>query len=167
MACGDPTRLDPATLQWYQTHGFHPTFYYEAAWNVVGFALLWVLGRRLRNWLHDGDVFCLYLIWYPLGRFWVEMFRPDAWRLGSLATAQWISIVAILIGIGGIILNHTRGEAAESAPSSAAQPPAGFGPASEPLAGEAADAASEGEALEAPPPEGGQPVPTASAPPEA
>lgn len=108
MACGVSDRLDSTARQWYATHGFHPTFYYEAAWNVVGFALLWFLARRLKNWLRDGDVFLMYLIWYPLGRFWVEMFRPDAWRLGTLATAQWFSILGIVIGTVGLIVNHLR-----------------------------------------------------------
>ena len=39
-------------------------------------------------------------MWYPLGRFWVEMFRPDAWRMGTLATAQWIAIGAFAVGFG-------------------------------------------------------------------
>jgi prolipoprotein diacylglyceryltransferase len=47
-------------------------------------------------------------MWYPLGRFWVEMFRPDAWRMGTLATAQWIAIGAFAVGFVGIIVNHLR-----------------------------------------------------------
>ena len=108
MACGLPDRLSAAAREWYATHGFHPTFYYEAIWNVVGFALLWLLGRRLKNWLRDGDVFLMYLIWYPVGRFWVEMFRPDAWRIGSLATAQWIALGCIVVAVVGLIINHRR-----------------------------------------------------------
>ena len=50
----------------------------------------------------------LYLIWYPLGRFWVEMFRPDAWRMGTLATAQWIAIGAFVVGLVALIVNHVR-----------------------------------------------------------
>ena len=107
-ACGDPSLLTPAAQQWYASHGFHPTFFYEAAWNLVGFALLWVLGRRLRGWLRDGDIFFMYLIWYPVGRFWVEMFRPDAWRMGSLATAQWIALGSIAFAIIALIVNHHR-----------------------------------------------------------
>ena len=56
----------------------------------------------------DGDVFWLYLIWYPLGRFWVEMFRPDAWRMGALATAQWFAIGGIALGVLGLLANHVR-----------------------------------------------------------
>jgi hypothetical protein len=38
----------------------------------------------------------------------VEMFRPDAWRMGTLATAQWIAIGAFVVGFVGIIVNHLR-----------------------------------------------------------
>jgi phosphatidylglycerol:prolipoprotein diacylglycerol transferase len=108
MACGVPDRLTDAARQWYATHGLHPTFYYEALWNLAGFALLWFGGRRFSRWLRDGDIFFLYLIWYPLGRFWVEMFRPDAWRIGTLATAQWFALAGIAFGVAGLLLNRLR-----------------------------------------------------------
>jgi len=109
-ACAPWTdRLTEEARQWYGTHGFHPTFFYEALWNVVGFALLMVIGRRFKSWLKDGDIFCMYLIWYPVGRFFVEQFfRPDAWRLGTLAAAQWFSLGAIALGIAGLVWNHVR-----------------------------------------------------------
>jgi phosphatidylglycerol:prolipoprotein diacylglycerol transferase len=126
MACGVPDRLTDAARQWYATNGFHPTFYYEAIWNVAGFAVLWILGRRLKDWLRDGDVFFMYMIWYGVGRFWVEMFRPDAWRMGSLATAQWVAIIAFVVGMGAIIVNHLRPGPEEPEPetTAAATPPA-------------------------------------------
>jgi phosphatidylglycerol---prolipoprotein diacylglyceryl transferase len=108
MACGVPDRLSPAASQWYATNGFHPTFFYEAAWNILGFLIVWFGARKLVNWLRDGDVFCFYLIWYPVGRFWVELFRPDAWRIGTLATAQWVAVVLFIIGVAGLIINHAR-----------------------------------------------------------
>ncbi|MBM4456153.1 MAG: prolipoprotein diacylglyceryl transferase [Chloroflexi bacterium] len=109
MACGLPSEmLSEPVRQWYAANGFHPTFFYEALWNIVGFLLLWFGGRRFARWLRDGDIFLLYLIWYPLGRFWVEMFRPDAWRMGALATAQWIAIACIAGAIAGLVLNHRR-----------------------------------------------------------
>jgi phosphatidylglycerol:prolipoprotein diacylglycerol transferase len=120
-ACGLPTQLTDAARQWYATHGFHPTFYYEALWNLVGFGLLWFGGRRFRKWLRDGDIFLLYLIWYPVGRFWVEMFRPDAWRLGTLATAQWFALAGIALGTLGLVVNH-RGALAGSAHETSAMP---------------------------------------------
>lgn len=119
MACGLPERLTDAAREWYATHGFHPTFFYEAAWNVLGFVLLLLASRRAK-WLRDGDILFMYLIWYPAGRLWVEMFRPDAWQLGSLATAQWFSIVGIAIGVVGLILNHRRRAQPELRPASVA-----------------------------------------------
>jgi phosphatidylglycerol---prolipoprotein diacylglyceryl transferase len=119
QACGLPDRLTDAARQWYAIHGFHPTFCYEALWNLVGFGLLWFGGRRLVRWLRDGDIFFLYLIWYAVGRFWVEMFRPDAWRLGTLATAQWFAVAGIALGVAGLLLNHLRSRVGTADESSA------------------------------------------------
>lgn len=94
--------LDAATLAWYASNGFHPTFFYEALWNLLCFGLLtwliWRFGARLRR----GDGAWLYLIAYGIGRFWVERFRPDAWVIGPLPTAQWVAI-GLLIGAGAIL----------------------------------------------------------------
>ncbi len=38
----------------------------------------------------------------------VEMFRPDAWRMGALATAQWFAIGGIVLGGLGLLMNHVR-----------------------------------------------------------
>lgn len=112
QACGSPG-LTPETLSWYASNGFHPTFFYEAGWNLLMFGLvalvLWRFGAQLRQ----GDGVFLYLIGYPLGRFWVEMFRPDAWTIGSLATAQWFAIGAVAIGIVGLLWRHRGWRAAE------------------------------------------------------
>ena len=108
MACGIPDRLNDAARQWYATNGFHPTFFYEALWNILGFVIVWLGARKLVNWLRDGDVFCFYLIWYPVGRFCVEFLRPDAWRMGTLATAQWVAILLFAVGVAGLIINHVR-----------------------------------------------------------
>ena len=56
--------------------------------------------------MRRGDGLLLYLIAYPLGRFWVEMFRPDAWVMGRLATAQWIGIGCIVFALVMLFLRH-------------------------------------------------------------
>jgi len=48
-----------------------------------------------------GGTFFLYLTWYPKGRFWVEMFRPDGWRIDTLATAQGFALAGIVLGVTG------------------------------------------------------------------
>ena len=103
--CGSPD-LTQATLDWYASHGFHPTFFYEASWNLIMFGLLAFIIWRFRSRLRVGDAIFLYFIAYPLGRFWVEMFRPDAWTIGSLPTAQWIAIGCIVVSVIMLFLRH-------------------------------------------------------------
>jgi phosphatidylglycerol:prolipoprotein diacylglycerol transferase len=89
---------------------FHPTFLYESVWNFCGFLLLMWLARNKQQHndrpetynrpLVEGDIGPLFLIWYGIGRAWVELFfRPDAWTLGALPTAVWISIASCIVGV--------------------------------------------------------------------
>ena len=88
------------------TTRFHPDFLYESLWNLVGFGLMLILGRKFSNRLKDGDLFLIYLIWYPLGRIWVESLRPDAWTIGSIPTAQIVSAVLIVIASVVLAIRH-------------------------------------------------------------
>jgi len=88
------------------TTRFHPDFLYESLWNLVGLVLILVLGRKLAGWLKDGDLFLMYLIWYPLGRLWVEALRPDAWKIGNIPTAQIISAVLIVGAAVTLVMRH-------------------------------------------------------------
>jgi phosphatidylglycerol:prolipoprotein diacylglycerol transferase len=90
------------------TTRFHPTFLYESLWNVIGFVLLLWAGRRFAGRLRDSDLFFFYMIWYPAGRFWVEILRPDAWTMGGMATAQWIALASIIVAVVGLVINHRR-----------------------------------------------------------
>ncbi len=78
---------------------FHPLFLYEIIWNLVGVALLLLLERRFR--LRWGKLFALYLIWYGLGRSWLEAIRIDPTSDGFLGIPAniWASFVAIALGI--------------------------------------------------------------------
>lgn len=82
------------------TTTFHPLFFYESMWNLIGFVLLLWLGRKYADKWLDGDIFSLYLLWYPLGRAIIESLRPDAWTLSGIPTAQLISLALIVLGIG-------------------------------------------------------------------
>ncbi|MEO7351288.1 MAG: prolipoprotein diacylglyceryl transferase, partial [Marmoricola sp.] len=73
---------------------FHPTFLYEALWNLVGLALLLYLDRRFK--LGFGRVFALYVMIYTSGRGWIETFRIDTIELNNvfgLRWGVWMSIV--------------------------------------------------------------------------
>ena len=90
------------------TTRFHPVFLYESLWSLLGFALLMGVGRRFKDRLRKGDIFLLYLVWYPLGRFFVEYLRPDAWVLGPLAAAQVFALIIIALAVLGVVCLHRR-----------------------------------------------------------
>ncbi|MHB1296490.1 MAG: prolipoprotein diacylglyceryl transferase [Anaerolineae bacterium] len=77
------------------TH-FHPTFFYEALLCLIGFGVLYYLARNWRKNRLYGDIFFLYGILYPVIRFFTEFQRPDAWRIGGVPTAQWVSLAAVV-----------------------------------------------------------------------
>jgi len=102
--------IDPAhRLPGYEnyTH-FHPLFLYESLWNLLGFAVLMLLGRRLRRRLRDGDIFFLYIIHYSIGRFFLEGLKLDVWTLGGIPTARWITGLAIIVAIIVIVFRHYK-----------------------------------------------------------
>lgn len=104
--CGVNVPLSEETRSWYASNGFHPTFFYEAGWNIGMFALLTLLIRYYGHRMRTGDATILYFIFYSMGRFWVEMLRPDAWMMGTLATAQWIAISVMVAGTLLLWLRH-------------------------------------------------------------
>lgn len=84
---------------------YHPTFLYESIWDVLGFIILLSLRKHLRI----GDTFALYLIWYSIGRFFVEGLRTDSLMLTShIRIAQLMSIVLVIVGIVIIIIRHVK-----------------------------------------------------------
>lgn len=86
---------------------YHPTFLYESVWNVIGFAITMVLRRT--KLLRQGDLLAFYLIWYSVGRFFIEGMRTDSLYIGNtgLRTAQIISLLMIAGGLGFLILTRT------------------------------------------------------------
>lgn len=85
---------------------YHPTFLYESIWNFAGFLLL-ILLRRVN--LRRGEMFLTYVIWYSIGRFFVEGMRTDSLMLGSLRMAQMISI-ALIIGAIAILIYRRKAQ---------------------------------------------------------
>jgi len=93
------------------TTRFHPDFLYESLWNLIGLGLMLMLSRKFSNRLKDGDLFLIYLIWYPLGRIWVESLRPDAWTIGSVPTAQIVSALFIVVAVVALVIRHRHRQA--------------------------------------------------------
>lgn len=86
---------------------FHPTFLYEIVWNVVGVIVLLMIERRWKpRW---GMFFGLYLVWYGVGRFFVEGIRvdPSLVFLG-LRSNQIAALLAVIVGIVLILVKRVR-----------------------------------------------------------
>ncbi len=75
---------------------FHPLFLYESIWNLANMALLLWLGRRYAKSLRHGDIFLVYLIGYPLGRFLLEFLRLDSSQVAGLNANQTFMLIVAL-----------------------------------------------------------------------
>ena len=74
----------------------HPTFLYESLWNLMVLVLLAVYTKRKK---FDGEVFCLYLLGYGLGRAWIEGLRTDQlWIPGTeIPVSQVLAVVLVVV----------------------------------------------------------------------
>ena len=102
--------IDPAhRLPEYETFShYHPLFFYESMWNLLGFALLLIVGRKLKHRLLDGDILSLYIILYGVGRFFLEGLKIDVWTLAGFPTAKWITGVTVIAAIAVMVYRRYR-----------------------------------------------------------
>ena len=86
---------------------YHPTFLYESLWNFVGVILL--LALRNVN-LRRGESFLTYVIWYSVGRFFIEGLRTDSLMVTSdLRAAQLISVALIIGSVALLVYRRVKG----------------------------------------------------------
>jgi len=104
-------QITNTNLQWFpfgvfieDTGTWHlATFFYESMWNLIGTALLIFVFYKSK---HTGTTTASYLIYYGIGRYWIEGLRTDSLYLWNtnIRISQALSIVMILIGI--VILGY-------------------------------------------------------------
>jgi prolipoprotein diacylglyceryltransferase len=86
---------------------FHPTFLYESIWSLAGVALLLAADKRFN--LRWGKMLGLYLVYYSIGRIWVEAIRIDPSEvLLGLRINIWSAIAGILVGLAILLLQSRR-----------------------------------------------------------
>ncbi len=104
---------------------FHPLFLYELIWDAIGFALILWISRRFSKHLKEGDVFLLFLIWSPLGRFFIEFLRTNSWFFpGTPFNPVHIITAIMVIGASVILFLRHRGTANGQAQSIEEKSPA-------------------------------------------
>ncbi|MBR1413749.1 MAG: prolipoprotein diacylglyceryl transferase [Bacilli bacterium] len=87
---------------------YHPTFLYESLWCLLGFIILLII-RKFKH-IKVGTLTCCYIIWYSVGRLFIESLRTDSLMLGGFKVAQIVSIIGIIISIGILFYNSKKGK---------------------------------------------------------
>ncbi|HEY0617361.1 MAG TPA: prolipoprotein diacylglyceryl transferase, partial [Kribbella sp.] len=109
---GKPTTLpwgleiDPAHRPegYTQFATFHPTFLYEAIWNLGVIAIVILADRRFK--LGHGRAFALYVAGYTAGRAWIENLRIDTVNhfLG-LRLNVWTALILFVASVVYLVLS--------------------------------------------------------------
>ncbi len=83
----------------------HPCFLYESLWCIAGFVILHFYHKKRK---FDGEIFCMYLVWYGIGRFFIEGLRIDSLYIGSIRASQALALISAVIGIALIIIMRVK-----------------------------------------------------------
>ena len=82
----------------------HPTFFYESMWNILGFVLINIFYKKKK---FNGQILCMYLAWYGIGRFFIEWLRTDSLFIPNIPVqikvSQLVGILCFVI-FGAVIV---------------------------------------------------------------
>ena len=94
---------------------YHPTFFYESMWNLLGFVLLHLFYKRKK---YDGQIALMYFVWYGFGRMFVEGFRTDSLYIPgtTLRISQCLAVFCVVVGSVALIVLHVLGKERGFAP---------------------------------------------------
>ena len=114
---GAPTNLpwklyiDPAhRLQGFENISYyHPLFAYESLLNLANMLFLMWVTRQYPDKLKKGEVFNLYLIFYPISRFFLDFLRLDASRVFSININQTLMAVVAVCAVVVLVWRHRTG----------------------------------------------------------
>ena len=79
---------------------YHPTFFYESVWNLLGFVLINLFYKRKK---FDGQIALMYFTWYGFGRMFIEGLRTDSLYIPG-TTLRISQCLGLLCFVGGSIL---------------------------------------------------------------
>lgn len=81
---------------------YHPTFLYESVWSLLGVLIILFIRRKDKTLLR-GEITASYMIWYGIGRFFIEGMRTDSLYIGSLRVSQLVSLLIVFSGLAWVI----------------------------------------------------------------
>ena len=103
-----------------ESTGFHPLFFYEASFTLVGGLIALWASRRIADRLRDGDLLSFWLIWYGSVRAVLETFRSaDSQGAMSIPVVIGFGALVVVVGIVSIVWRH-RGPRPDAAPAGSA-----------------------------------------------
>ena len=85
----------------------HPTFFYESLWNLIGFLIINFVYRKKK---FDGQIFYLYILWYGLGRGFIEMLRTDSLRVFGFKLSVIIGFASFIIAVIMLFVRAKKSE---------------------------------------------------------
>lgn len=76
----------------------HPLFLYESVWMFVGLIAILLYGPYKKR---NGEIFFYYVLWYGLGRFWMEPIRANEFilRLFGMPISQIVAAATVLVAL--------------------------------------------------------------------
>lgn len=87
--------IEMGSVTYYQVH---PTFFYESMLCLIGFIFLHIFTVKFRR--YDGQTFLCYILWYGLGRFFIEGTRTDSlYIFETIKVSQLLAFVCVFMAI--------------------------------------------------------------------
>lgn len=79
---------------------YHPTFFYESLWNLIGFI---IINFTYKHKKYNGQIVLRYLAWYGFGRMFIEGLRTDSLYIGQLRISQLFGFICFFVASGLLI----------------------------------------------------------------
>jgi len=96
----NPNSYAPQGVPIYPTQEFH------LVWNLVGFAVLWLIRKKVKP---DGALLLIYFIFFGVGDFAIRYFRGDTTPfLFNLPEAQVVDIAAVVVSVILLVIMLVR-----------------------------------------------------------
>ncbi len=74
----------------------HPTFLYESLATFILFIILLKIKNKRK---FEGQLTCIYFMWYSFVRMFIEGLRTDSLKLGTIRISQLLSLIIFIVSV--------------------------------------------------------------------